>query len=79
MASEEEPIPKGPNGERRPADVIGCAIAVAKIATGEVEDDRYSAPGRKRSGAAGGPARAAKLQPGKRSEIAREAANTRWK
>jgi len=28
---------KGPQGQKRPADVIGCAIAVAKIATGEVE------------------------------------------
>src|SRR5208282_4030861 len=32
------PMPKGPRGERRPADVIGAAIMVAKIATGEIED-----------------------------------------
>jgi hypothetical protein len=28
-------MPKGPKGEKRPADVIGAAIRVGKIATGE--------------------------------------------
>ena len=28
-------MPKGPKGQRRPADVIGNAIKVARIATGE--------------------------------------------
>jgi hypothetical protein len=32
-------MPRGPKGERRPADVIGAAIMVAKIATGEIDDD----------------------------------------
>ena len=31
-------MPKGPKGEKRPADVVGAAVMVAKIATGEVED-----------------------------------------
>ena len=31
-------MPKGPKGEKRPADVIGAADMVAKIATGEIED-----------------------------------------
>ena len=31
-------MPKGPNGEYRPADVVGCAVRVAKVATGEVEE-----------------------------------------
>jgi len=35
-------MPKGPRGERRPADVIGAAIMVAQIATGEVSDNRKS-------------------------------------
>ncbi len=30
-------MPKGPKGEKRPADVIGAADTVAKIATGEIE------------------------------------------
>ena len=32
-------MPRGPNGEKRPADVVGCAVTVAKIATGEIEED----------------------------------------
>lgn len=32
-------MPKGPTGQKRPGDVIGTAIKVAKIATGEVEDE----------------------------------------
>jgi len=33
-------VPKGPNGEKRPADAIGRAVHVARITTGEVEDER---------------------------------------
>ena len=33
-------MPKGLNGQKRPADVIGAAIMVGKIATGDVEDTR---------------------------------------
>jgi hypothetical protein len=32
-------MPKGPKGQRCPADVIGNAIRVAQIATGEAEED----------------------------------------
>jgi len=28
-------MPKGPKGEKRPADVIGAAVMVARIATGD--------------------------------------------
>ena len=31
-------MPRGPKGEYRPADVIGCAVHVARIATGEVRE-----------------------------------------
>lgn len=31
-------MPKGPRGEKRPADAIGLAVMVGKIATGEIED-----------------------------------------
>jgi hypothetical protein len=31
-------MPKGPNGEKRPADAVGLAVLTGKIATGEVED-----------------------------------------
>jgi hypothetical protein len=70
-------MPKGPKGEKRPADVIGAAIMVAKIATGELTD---TTPSEKRKGGKqGGKARAKKLTPAQRSEIARLAALARWK
>ena len=72
-------MPKGPRGEKRPADVIGCAVKVAKLATGEIEEELTEKSGRVRSGEAGGKARAEKLTPEERSEIARKAANVRWK
>jgi hypothetical protein len=31
-------MPRGPKGERRPADVIGNAVHVMRIATGEIEE-----------------------------------------
>ena len=53
-------MPKGPKGEKRPADVIGAAVMVARIATQEI-DKPSKAPNRARGGQKGGPARAAKL------------------
>lgn len=35
-------MPKGPKGEKRPADVVGAAVMVAKIATGEIKEDSDS-------------------------------------
>jgi hypothetical protein len=71
-------MPRGPRGETRPADVIGCAIAVAKISVGETEDDGYAAPGRRRSGLAGSQARQKATPDDRRKEIARKAASARW-
>jgi hypothetical protein len=31
-------MPRGPKGEKRPADVIGNAVHIMRIATGEIED-----------------------------------------
>ena len=31
-------MPRGPKGEKRPADAIGNAVMIARIATGEIED-----------------------------------------
>ncbi len=72
-------MPKGPKGERRPADVIGCAVMVAKIATGETEDTKSKTPGRIKSGKAGAKERARKLTAGERSAIAKKAAAARWR
>jgi len=56
--------------------VIGAAVMVGRIATGEIEDD--TAAQRSQSGKKGGAARAAKLTPEERSEIAKKAAAKRW-
>ncbi|HVB16833.1 MAG TPA: hypothetical protein VNF04_09900, partial [Stellaceae bacterium] len=63
-------MPRGPNGERRPADTIGCAVTVAKIATGEIEEELKKPSGKSRSGYAGAEARAASLTREARSSIA---------
>lgn len=59
---------------KRPRDVIGNAIAVAKIATGERVETHEEASQRHK----GGKARAKALSPEKRSEIAKKAAKKRW-
>jgi hypothetical protein len=74
-------MPKGPKGEKRPADVIGAAVMVAKIATGEIEDkpeDDGKDPAAKVLGAKGGKARAEGMTAERRAEIARKAAAKRW-
>jgi hypothetical protein len=71
-------MPKGPRGEKRPADAIGRAIMVAKIATGEIEDERDTSTAASVLGRKGGRARASKLSAEKRTEIARKAAKARW-
>jgi hypothetical protein len=74
-------MPKGPKGEKRPADVIGAAVMVAKLATGEIEEiaeDEVKDPAAVALGKKGGRARANKLTPEERSEIAKKAAKARW-
>lgn len=74
-------MPKGPNGEKRPADAIGLAVLVGRIATGEVEDvpaDDGKDPAAKALGKKGGAARAAGMTPERRAEIAKAAAAKRW-
>jgi len=71
-------MPRGPRGEKRPGDVIGAAIMVARIATGEAVDT-VGKPNRAKGGKIGGKARAKALSPEKRAEIARKAAGSRWK
>ncbi|MGP0090724.1 MAG: RNA-binding protein [Xanthobacteraceae bacterium] len=71
-------MPKGPKGEKRPADVIGTAIMVAKIATGEIADNLPLESAASEFGRKGGKARAKKLSAKKRREIAKKAADKRW-
>jgi acyl-CoA reductase-like NAD-dependent aldehyde dehydrogenase len=75
-------MPRGPKGEKRPADVVGNAIRVAKIATGEVEEttpDDGKDKAAQALGKKGGAARAKHLTPERKAEIAKKAADIRWK
>ena len=72
-------MPRGPKGEKRPADVIGAAVMVAKIATGEIEEASETRSAAAELGSKGGKARAEGLSKKRRTEIARQAAAMRWK
>jgi hypothetical protein len=82
-------MPKSPVGAKRPRDPAQLAKLIVDIATGAVEDreptpeeQRKSANAVKRGrtgGLKGGTIRAARLTPEQRTEIARVAAQTRWK
>ena len=75
-----------PNERRpkRPADVVGNAIRVAQIATGEAEEEFEDEPSPAKNpaaqelGRAGGKARAVIVPKQRRVEIARKAAQARW-
>lgn len=72
-------MPKGPRGEKRPVDAIGRAVMVAKIATGEIEDEREElASAAAQLGRKGGKKRAENMTPERRKEIAKKAAAKRW-
>ena len=74
-------MPRGPKGEKRPADVIGNAVRVMQIATGEIEETATTEDGKNAAAVAlgrmGGKARAAKISPQRRKEIAQKAAQAR--
>ncbi len=75
-------MPKGPKGEHRPADTNAAAVLVGKIATGELADvttDEGKNAAAVALGRLGGKARAAGLTAKRRKEIARQAAEKRWK
>jgi 2-keto-3-deoxy-6-phosphogluconate aldolase len=74
-------MPKGPKGQKRPADVISNAVHVMRIATGEIaetltEDGKNAAA--VALGRRGGLARAKKMSKARRAQIARKAAKRRW-
>jgi hypothetical protein len=74
-------MPKTPNGGKRPADVVGNAVHVMKVLTGEADDDAPDDGKDKAAqsmGRRGGAARAASMTPERRAEIARKAAEKRW-
>jgi hypothetical protein len=61
-------MPKGPQGQKRPADTVSNAIRVAKILTGEIEEDTGQDDGKDKAAQA----------LGKKGGTARAAAAKRW-
>ncbi len=76
-------MPIGPKGEKRPADVIGNAVKVMRILTGEEPEDYGNAPAKNQAaqelGRKGGRKRANSLSSEQRREISSRAAAARWK
>jgi hypothetical protein len=77
-------MPRGSKGQRRHRDVIGNAVHVMRIATGQISDDvprpedEGKDPAAVALGRKGGKARARRLSPRKRKQIAKKAASARW-
>ena len=77
-------MPRGPKGEKRPADANQRAVMVARIATGEIVDVRPTSESEGKNAAAvalgrmGGKARAEGMSAKRRKEIAKKAAKSRW-
>ena len=72
-------MPKGPQGQKRPADAIGAAIRVARIATGEESEDQPEVEKKTLPrGSEGGKRRAEAVPAERRTEIAKKAALSRW-
>ncbi len=75
-------MPRGPKGEKRPADAIGNDVMIGSIDTGEIEDITNE-DGKNAAAVAlgrmGGKARAAGMTAKKRSAIAKKAAKARWR
>ena len=75
-------MPRGPKGEKRPADVNARAVMIGKIATGEIEDittDDGKNAAAVALGRMGGKARAEGMSAKRRKEIAKKAAASRWR
>ncbi len=76
-------MPRGPKGQKRPADVVGNAVRVMDIATGQRDEEYEPDAGKDKAavelGRKGGKARAERMTPEQRAEAAREAAVRRWK
>ena len=78
-------MPIGTKGQKRPRDTNQLAKLMVDILTGEVEDreptpeERGVDPAASAMGKKGGPARAASMTPARRAEIAKKAADKRWR
>ena len=77
-------MPKGPQGQWRPAEPVAAGVHIGKLATGEIVET-YGPPASTRSprqasqqAKKANAARNAKLSPARRREIARAGAEARW-
>jgi len=72
-------MPKGPQGQKRPADVIGAAVMVGQDRDGEASETvTLPKSAAVELGSKGGKTLASNLDKKRRSEIARKAARSRW-
>lgn len=75
-------MPIGPNGQKRPADVVSNAVRVMQIATGQIAEPSAASEGKNPAAVAlgrmGGKARADSLTKAERKRIAIDAAKSRW-
>lgn len=75
-------MPRGPKGEKRPADVIGNAVKVMRIAVGEEAEAVPVDEGKNKAaqalGKLGGAARAKSMTAKRRKEVAKKASTIRW-
>ena len=69
---------KGPQGQKRPADVVGNAVHIARIATGEIGETTYKHPNKVKNGRSGAKARAKGMTAAERIAVAKKAAAGRW-
>jgi len=76
-------MPRDPQGRKRPADVIGNAVHVMRIATRQIDKQALESEEKNQAAVAlgrmGGKARAKGLSAKRRKEIAKKAALRRWK
>jgi hypothetical protein len=74
-------MPKGPSGQKRPADIVSNAVHVMRVLTGDAADaapDTGKDKAAQELGRKGGRARAANMTPERRADIARKATAKRW-
>ena len=72
-------MPVGPRGQKRPADPVGCAVMIGKLATKQIDEDYVEQKEDDDPASERGRARARALSKERRSEIARQAALARWR
>jgi hypothetical protein len=71
-------MPRGPRGEYRSADVLGCAVTVVRLSVGDMDEKLTKPFGKLRNGHVGAKVLAESLTDERRREVARKAAAGRW-